>query len=378
MTPREAYIALNLLEGIGPVKARALIEAAGSPQAVFGMSVEELQACRGIGRVLAESLADQAAGVDPVAEEERANKVGARILTPLDETYPEALAAIHDPPLALYIAGALERRDRHAVAVVGSRRCTHYGRSAADRLSYQMARSGFTVVSGLARGIDTAGHEGALKAGGRTLAVLGGALDQLYPPENRDLAVKIAENGAVISEFPLGRKPDRTTFPYRNRIVSGLVMGVLVVEAPPKSGALQTADMALEQGRTVFAVPGRIDTPSARGTNTLIKNGAKLVDDVEDILQEFEYLEKTVAPAPEGAGEAVPRPAFSPDEQKILEVLVDEEMDVDTLTRRSGLDSARVGALLIGLEMKRAVRLLPGRRIALAVGANTVSRTFTE
>ncbi|MEM7396855.1 MAG: DNA-processing protein DprA, partial [Verrucomicrobiota bacterium] len=262
--------------------------------------------------------------------------------------------------------GELKKEDKHAIAMVGSRRSTHYGRQTADRLAFQLARAGMTVVSGLARGIDTAAHQGALKSGGRTIAVLGGAMDCLYPAENESLAEEIAESGVVMSEYPLGREPDKTTFPYRNRVVSGLSLGVLVVEAPPRSGSLITADVALEQGRTVFAVPGRIDTPSARGTNRLIKNGARLVEDVEDVLQEFEYLIPAVETASGEVQAEFPELLLSEAEQNIVEKLVEGETDVDTLARRTELDMARVSALLLGLEMKRVIKMLPGRMVALA------------
>ncbi len=238
------------------------------------------------------------------------------------------------------------------------------GNKVADRIAYQLAQTGFTVVSGLARGIDTAGHRGTLKGKGRTFAVLGSALDCLYPAENAELADQIAKHGAVISEYPLGREPDRTTFPYRNRIVSGLSMGVLVVEAPFKSGALITADMALEQGRSVFAVPGRIDTPSSRGTHRLIKNGARLVDDIEDIIHEFEFLITEEAQASCSESLSI---KFTEDEEAIIEVLCEGECDVDTLAQRTQLNVSKISSLLIGLEMKRIIRMLPGRIVALAM-----------
>jgi DNA processing protein len=214
-----------------------------------------------------------------------------------------------------------------------------------------------------------AAHEGALKAGGRTIAVLGGALDKLYPAEAQPLADRIAKQGAVVSEYTLGREPDRTTFPYRNRVISGLSMGVVVVEADRKSGAMITADQAGEQGRQVFAVPGRIDQPSSRGTHHLIRQGAKLVEDVRDIVEEFEYL---IPPGPAAAGSPADPPAapgfvFSSEEGRIVEALSEGEMDVDSLSRRAAVPVAKLGAVLIGLEMKRIVRMLPGRRAVLTV-----------
>jgi DNA processing protein len=382
MTDREAYIALNLIDQLGPVRVRALVAHLGSLPAIFEADEAALRGAEGIGRDLAAAIVAGRGAADPAAEEARARAVSARLVTPVDPDYPAALLKIHDPPLALYVAGDLTPRDRQCMAVVGSRRCTQYGRSVADRLGFQLAKAGFTVVSGLARGIDIAAHEGALKAGGRTIAVLGGALDKLYPAEARPLADRIAKQGAVISEYTLGREPDRTTFPYRNRVISGLSMGVVVVEADRKSGAMITADQAGEQGRQVFAVPGRIDTPSSRGTHHLIRQGAKLVEDVRDILEEFEYL---IPPSPRGgdgaaaeAGtEAAATPAFvfGDEERRIVEALAEGELDIDTLSRRAAVPVAKLGAMLIGLEMKRVVRMLPGRRAVLTV---TLPRKETE
>lgn len=366
MTEREAYIALNMMDDVGPVRVRSLVAALGSATAIFRASEEELQQAEGVGPERAAKIVRQREQIDPASEEAAARRLGARILTPLDELYPEPLRSIYDPPLALYIRGTWEAKDRHAVALVGSRRCTHYGRQTADRLAFQLAKVGFTVVSGLARGIDRAAHEGALKAGGRTLAVLGSALDTLYPPENADLAEAVAEHGALLSEYPLGRPPDRTTFPYRNRLISGLSQGVVVVEAPLPSGALITADAALEQGRAVFAVPGRVDAPTSRGCHRLIKTGAKLVESVDDILEEFEML------IPEerrrAAREAARRPdvPLTPEEERIVRALAQETLDVDALARAASVPIATLSSLLIGLEMKRVIRMLPGRRVELA------------
>jgi DNA processing protein len=355
-----------MIEGIGPIKVRALTDALGSPEAVFSAGRDDLLSAQGVGEQLADRILGQRERIEPEAEEAATRKLGARIITPLDEEYPGALKHIHDPPLALYIKGSLEKKDRHALAVVGSRRSTSYGNTVADRLSYQLAKVGFTVISGLARGIDTAAHRGALKGGGRTLAVLGSALDRIYPPESEELADAIAGQGAVISEFPLGREPDRTTFPYRNRIVSGMSLGVLVVEAGFKSGALHTADAALDQGKSVFAVPGRIDSGASKGTNRLIQAGAKLVADVDDILEEFETL-FTAAPAAPDQPSARPALELSGEEQVLATVLLNGPVDIDTLARAADWDVSRVSSLLIGLEMKRVVRMLPGRRVELAV-----------
>ena len=368
MTPRESYIALNMIDNVGPVRVRNLIDALGSPEAILSAPQEALIKANGIGAEVAARIVEQRGEVDPAAEEAKTAKLGGRIVTQVDPEYPESLKAIYDPPLALYVVGDILPKDRHALAVVGTRSPTHYGLSVADRLSYQLAKAGFTVISGLARGIDTAAHQGALKGGGRTFAVLGSAIDKVYPEENEELARRISEQGAVISEYTLGREPDRTTFPYRNRVVSGLSMGIIVVEAGLKSGAIITANEALEQGKSVFAVPGRIDMPSARGAHRLIKQGAKLIEDIDDILQEFEFL---IPPDKKKQAEVLPERPEVPlngEEQSVVRALWKGSLDVDTLTREAGLTSGKLSALLIGLEMKRVVRILPGRMIELREG----------
>ncbi|MCF7818289.1 MAG: DNA-processing protein DprA [Kiritimatiellales bacterium] len=367
MEQRNAYIVLNMIEGLGPVSVRRLIDALGSPKAILEADREELMKARGVGEKLALKIITQRDGIDAVAEIEKAAEVGARIITPLDDEYPAALKTIHDPPLALYVLGRILPTDGKAIAIVGSRSTSHYGLSAADRLAYQLGKTGFTVISGLARGTDTAAHCGALKSGGRTIAVLGGALDCLYPPDNAELAGKIAKSGAVISEYPMGRQADRMTFPYRNRIVSGMSMGVLVTESAIKGGSMHTAEAAMEQGRTVFALPGRIDTPGARGPHMLIKNGAKLVESLDDILDEYEFLippEERVGP--ESAAAARPDVPLSEEESKIVETLWQESLDVDSLARAVGFKSHELSGILLGLEMKRVVRMLPGRVVELA------------
>lgn len=366
MDARESYIALNMIDGIGPIKVRAMIDTLGSPEAVFEASVDALTRVPGIGVRLAERLVAAPGRLDIAGEIRRAGKLGARIVTLLDDEYPSALKEIHDPPLALYVRGDLRSVDRHAVALVGSRRATHYGRTVADRLGYQLATVGFTVVSGLARGIDTAAHQGALKAGGRTFAVIGSALDRLYPPENAGLADRIADQGAVVSEFHLGVEPGRTTFPMRNRIVSGLCQGVVAVEAGRGSGALITCNQAGDQGRLVFAVPGRIDSPMSKGCHDLIRQGARLVDDVDDILDELQSLIPRDTRDRARQLDRRPEVQLSDAEQAVVRALWDGPMDADSLARCTSLPADRLGALLIGLEMKRVVALLPGRLVELS------------
>ena len=367
MTAREAYIVLNQIDHVGPVRVRALCEALGSPEGVLEASISMLASVRGIGPKVAESIVSQREERDALREEKAAEKLGAIILTPVDDGYPAPLKTIYDPPLCLYVRGSLEKKDDQALAVVGTRRTSHYGAAQADRLAFLAAKAGFTIVSGLARGIDTVAHKAALKAGGRTIAVLGGGMDKLYPPENRELADEIAGHGAVVSEFPLGRVPDRTTFPYRNRIVSGLSKGVLVVEAGIDSGAMNTAEQALEQGRSVLAVPGRVDMEGAKGPHRLIQNGARLVEDLPDILKEFEFL---FPPAEQArlVRQQDPRQrlTLAPAEEAVVRALWTEpELDFDVLIRRTNLSSAQLMTLAMQLEMKRVVRRLPGRRLAL-------------
>ena len=367
MEDRFAYITLNMIEGLGPVSVRRLIDTLGSPKAILEAEREDLMEARGVGEKLALKIITQRGSIDVGAEIDKAAEIGARIITPLDEEYPKALKAIHGPPLALYIQGQFLPEDGKALGIVGSRSTSHYGLSAADRLSFQLGQTGFTVVSGLARGTDTAAHRGALKSKGRTIAVLGGALDCLYPPENAELAEQIAKQGAVISEYPMGRQADRMTFPYRNRIISGLSMGVLLIESDLKGGSMHTAEAAMDQGRTVFALPGRIDTPGAKGPHMLIKNGAKLVQSLDDILEEYEFLiPESELDAPESATAARPDVPLTDQESKIVEALWQEPMDVDSLARALEIKSHELSGVLLGLEMKRVIRTLPGRYVELS------------
>jgi DNA processing protein len=372
MDDRFAYIILNMIEGLGPVSVRRLIDTLGSPKAILEADRETLMEARGVGEKLALKIIAQRDSIDAGEEVDRAAGIGARIITPLDDEYPEVLKAIHNPPLALYIRGQFLPEDAKALGIVGSRSTSHYGLSAADRLSYQLGQTGFTVISGLARGTDTAAHNGALKSSGRTIAVLGGALDCLYPPENAELADRIAKQGAVVSEYPMGRQADRMTFPYRNRIISGLSMGVLLVESAVKGGSMHTAEAAMDQGRTVFALPGRIDTPGARGPHLLIKNGAKLVESLDDILEEYEFLiPPSELEAPETEIAARPDVPMTQQETAIVEALWQEPKDIDSLGRELGLKSQELSGVLLGLEMKRVIKTLPGRMVELAEDLKT-------
>ena len=366
MDAGEAYIGLNMLPNMGPVRIRAAIEVLGDVQAVWAAGEADLARVPGIGPQRAMQIVVRRDETNPQQERDIAASLGIDILTWADDAYPSCLAAIHDPPPVLYIRGKIEAVDQHAIAIVGSRRCTHYGRGVADRLGFELVRVGYTVVSGLARGIDAAAHRGALKGGGRTLAVLGAAMNCLYPPEHEGLADEIADSGALISEFPLGREPDRTTFPYRNRVISGLSCGVVVVEAATSSGAMRTATDAAEQGRSIFAVPGRIDSPGSRGCHRLIRDGARLVEGLDDILEEFELLLPPSATSSRQEVTERPEIMLNADEQALVLALGDGSLDIDSLARAAELPMSKVSSLLVGLELRRIICMLPGRRVELA------------
>jgi DNA processing protein len=271
MTETEASIALNMLPGMGPVRLRKLLEVFHTPERVLLAKSTELRSVDGVGTELAGKIAEWESHVDLAGELRRIEEFGARVITRNSPDYPRELRRLHNPPIILYVWGSLTESDHRAMGVVGSRKTSHYGIESAKKLSYQLAYAGLTVISGLARGIDTAAHQGALAAKGRTVAVIGSGLMDLYPPENLALAEKIAESGAVVSEFPMQFPPSAQTFPYRNRIVAGWGAGVLVVEAGLNSGAIITATQALDQGRLVYAVPGQIDKPTSAGSNRLIQ-----------------------------------------------------------------------------------------------------------
>ncbi len=360
----EALIALNSLPKIGPVRVRRLIEAFGNPARILGAPVEQLMRVDGIGRETAEILHRWQDHADPATELHEAKQRGISILTAEDEVYPEPLRHAYDPPLVLYVWGRLENRDKHALAVVGSRRATHYGRQITKKLSFQLAHAGFTILSGLARGIDTAAHEAAVAApDGRTVAVLGSGLAAIYPPENLGLAEKIADgHGAVVTEFPLHTVPDKQTFPMRNRIVAAWSRAVLVTESPAWSGSLITANLATEYGKPVFAVPGPADRPSSAGCHNLIRGGATLVTDASQILEDlgelWPHTPSTIADT------TTSPPDLSAEEAAVLAALSLLETPADLIIETTGLPAPVVTATLLKLEMRHLVRALPGFRYA--------------
>ncbi len=357
MTDTEAFIALNMLPRIGPVRVRKLLELLGSPQAVLSAGSRELQQVSGIGAEVANSIRNWKTHADPAAELERVAAAGAHVVTLTDPAYPAILSEIHDPPIVLYVRGELPTAP--SIAVVGTRKPSLYATECAKKLSYQLAYSGLTITSGLARGVDTAAHQAALAANGRTIAVLGSGLNQLYPPENAELAEKIADgNGAVISEFPMDTQPDKQTFPMRNRIVTGLSTGLLVIEAGTTSGSLISANQAGDQGRSLYAVPGRIDQPKALGSNRLIQQGAKLVLSAQDILDDLGLLFRDEPKLERSA----PKAELTAAEQSVRDAIGDDETPLDTIISKCGLPTQQVSSTLLALEMRRLVKQLPGSR----------------
>ena len=290
------------------------------------------------------------------------NKI--KILSLKDKNYPTNLKYIYDPPLKLYIKGKILPEDNIAVAIIGSRRATHYGLKNAETLSFQLAAKGITIISGLARGVDSAAHRGALEAGGRTIAVLGSGLNVIYPPENEKLAQEVAQNGAVISEFPQDTPPFKQNFPRRNRIISGLSLGVVVVEAAKRSGALITANCALEQGREVFALPGKIDSFTSQGTHDLIKHGAKLVESTEDIIEELEPLMSEYIKQAKSESKATVKPNLLDEEKQIYSCLSSDPTHIDEIMQKVDLSYGRLLTNLLKLQHKKLVKELPGKVFA--------------
>ncbi len=363
------WIALNMIRGIGPRAANHLLDRFGTPAEVFAASRMALER-EGLKPETIQELHDSEILEKADAEIERLEKLGARVITLEDEDYPALLREIHDPPIALYVRGDLTRAcEQPCLAVVGSRRCSTYGVNAAQSLARDLAAQGLTIVSGMARGIDAAAHRGALEAGGQTIAVVGTGLESTYPREHKKLEEDIVAHGAVISEFPLGTPPLPQNFPYRNRILSGLGFGVMVVEAAEHSGSLITARLAYEQGRDVFAIPGNITSQTSFGPNFLIKDGAKLVQHWRDVAEELprqikERMIGVVRPAKEAA--AV-QPMFdavdmTEGERALMQLLTaDAPAHIDQLLLSSGLSQAELMTSLLNLEMKDKIKQLPGK-----------------
>ncbi len=361
MTDIRYWVGLSLVPEVGPVMSRKLISQIGSPEEIFRAGEDDLLAIRGLSKEKADSIRafrrwDRVEEIVNVTEKE-----GIRIVGYQDQSYPEVLREVAGAPMILYMKGDYCREDRFGIAVVGSRKHTHYGEVVTRKISGELATSGFTIISGMARGIDTLAHESALGAGGRTIAVLGSGLDVYYPSENKGLMEKITLSGCAISEFPPGTMPDRENFPRRNRLISGLALGVLVVEATSQSGSLITANYGLEQNKEVFAVPGQITSRNSDGTNGLIRQGAKLVLGSEDIIEEL-------APVLRGfirKADCRPPAEISEDEGRICGFLTREPKHIDLIAREGALPVHAALNLLLSLELKGVVRQSGGKRFYL-------------
>jgi len=364
MTELEALVSLNMVPEIGSSRLERLLHCFSKPENIFKAAEGKLAGVEGIGWKIAAKIHSSSAGC--LQEEfSLAKEYNLKIITCNDPQYPENLKHIPGYPIVLYVKGEIKPQDNLAIAIVGSRQASLYGISTAREFAGDLSESGFTIVSGMARGIDTAAHKGALKRGGRTIAVIGSGFKHLYPEENSELAEDIARHGAVISEFPISTEPLKQNFPRRNRVISGLSQGVLVVEAARNSGALITADFALEQGREVFALPGKIDSATSFGTNALIKQGAKLVSSLEDILEEFNLdtaIREKKAPAV-----ALTRPkqeeGIAISQEGIVYRLINQHpLVLDEIAAATNLSVPLLSNVLLKLQMRRLIMQLPGQQ----------------
>jgi DNA processing protein len=356
------WLALARVKGLGCASFKRVAEHFGDPTRVFYVSERELTRVPGLDKSAIDGLRNFSEWDDVRKELRRAVEFGSRILPFNAPNYPARLRLIPDPPPFVYVRGEVRAEDEKAVAVVGSRSASDYGVRITRDLCQGLASLGFTVVSGMARGIDGEAHESTLEAGGRTIAVLGSGVDVAYPPEHEGLYRRICESGAILSELPMGTPPFSYNFPSRNRLISGLSLGVVVVEATEKSGSLITAGMALEQGREVFAVPGEAGASRSRGTHRLIRQGAKLVESVEDIVEEIapqllaRYGDRQKSPEPSLL------PSMSLEARKVFELILGQPLQIDEVIQRSGLSPAKVSEILLELEIKGLLKQLPGKR----------------
>jgi len=364
------WLKLIRAKGIGPATFTRLIKHFGSPDAVLGTSVRQLTHIEGIGLKSAEQIARTRHKFDTEAELKLADKLNVTILHLNDSRYPPVLKKIYDPPPVIYLKGNFNKNDNLCIAIVGSRRCSLYGREQASRLAYLLASAGFNICSGMARGIDSAAHHGALSAKGRTIAVQGCGLAKIFPPENEKLFSHISKSGCCISELPLNYGPLPENFPPRNRIIAGLSLATIVIEAPLRSGALITARAALENNREVMAVPGKIDSPLSKGAHQLIKHGAQLVESIEDVLEALGYIGEQLmehgTAAANDATQKVKSPLFapqklnlSPDEKSIRDYLTKEPIHIEQIIAQTDLSPGQINAALISLQLKGLVNSHP-------------------
>jgi DNA processing protein len=358
------WLGLSFVPGVGDVGYKNLISRFHHPKAVFEASAKELDQVEGIGEKAALAIKNFSDWDRVDSEIQNLERLGFNLVSIGSSEYPKNLHKIFYPPPILYVHGEFRSSDELALAVVGTRAADRYGRHVAEMLASELASMGITIVSGMARGIDSIAHGAALKAGGRTIAVLGSGLDVIYPPENKNLYSQISENGAVMSEFPLGSEPDAVNFPRRNRIISGLSLGVLVIQASEKSGSLITASFALEQNREVFAVPGNIGSKLSCGTNALIRKGAKLVGSVEDILGELEAFRR-LKPIESPVDISRILEKLDDDGKRIFFTITNEPIHIDDIITRSGFEPHRVLCTLLLLELEGFITQLPGKMFQL-------------
>lgn len=366
MDDLEDLLRLNMISGIGTITYRNLIAHLGSVKSILGCQKSKLETIPGIGPRIAERIVNGSKAADVDREIKQAERDNVKIIPFSSDQFPHNLKQIYDPPLVLYIKGDILKNDTIALAIVGARSCSYYGRTQAERFSRQLAQVGFCIVSGMARGIDTIAHKGAINGKGRTIAVLGSGIGAVYPRENKELSEMIASHGAVISELPMNTPPNSRNFPPRNRIISGLSLGVLVVESTLRSGSTITAKWALEHGKEVFAVPGNIDSNYSRGTNKLIKDGAKLVEDINDIIEELGPLAETIHIKDNTRVNDIRGLTLNSQENKIFALLSSDPRGIDEIINKSGLPSSNVASILMILEVKRLVRQLSGKRFVKA------------
>lgn len=363
-----AALQINLTPGLGPILQTRLLNRFGSAIAAMQANGSELMSVAGISAKLSAAITAGRNCTEAAEELEKARQHDVLIFARNAEGYPRSLIEICDPPPILYVKGRILPEDAMAVAIVGSRHCTHYGRTQAERLAAGLARAGVTVISGLARGIDGAAHRGALDAGGRTIAVCAPGLLTIYPPEHRGLAEEIITRGALISESPLDRGPQKGLFPQRNRIISGLSLGVIIVEAGRKSGALHTARHAMEQGREVFALPGRIDSPASEACHDLIRDGATLIRDVRDVLESLGPPVDPIQTAPDRQLHVPRELNLTDQEQAILNLIDTAATPIDQVLAQAEMPASRVLSTITVLEMKKLVRRLPGSFLERSTG----------
>ncbi|NLC51604.1 MAG: DNA-protecting protein DprA [Firmicutes bacterium] len=349
-----------MIPNLGPKRIKALVDFFGSPKKAWEAEFDQLLEVEGFHHKLAEKIVAERKRIPLLGESKKLAALGINVITIEDHNYPTLLSSIYLPPPVLYIKGAFTPEDEQAIAVVGSRKHTFYGRDIALKLAEDLAGVGITVVSGMARGIDSWAHQGALNKRGRTIAVLGCGLDICYPAENNALMQKISENGAVVSEFPPGTRPLAQNFPRRNRIISGLSLGTVVIEALEKSGALITADYAIEQGREVFAVPGNINSPYSRGCHRLLKEGAKLTEGLEDILEEISCNIVSTSFSNLTKDTFLTTEALTGEQKEILSLIPYYPIHVDQIVRESMLTPSTVNSLLMQLELHGFIKQLPG------------------